>query len=321
MQTNWKRGLLLTLVTAVMWALLPIALKGILDKMDPITITWYRFWGSALIATLWYGRKSLAGMKNLLSKKHRLLTLTAVAGLLSNYLLFLFGLDYVNAGAAEIVIQLAPLLLLLGSVFIFKENFSRLQWGGVVAFTAGMFFFFHLRLGAEEGSSTERYVSGIAIIVLAAIFWALYGLAQKQLIQFESSNTFLLIIYLAGTFVYLPFSSPLQVMALDSTEIGLLVFCSLNTIVAYGCFGQALSLWEGSRVSATITLAPLLTLVFLVLLNLWTPGMVEEEPMDLLSWIGGFMVVLGSIVAALGKSTAKVEDDLATETKPLKVQS
>ena len=40
---NWKLGFLLAMTTALMWGLLPIAMKVLLKSMDPFTLTWYRF--------------------------------------------------------------------------------------------------------------------------------------------------------------------------------------------------------------------------------------------------------------------------------------
>ena len=65
-------------------------------------------------------------MKSLLFSRSWPLTLTAVACLLGNYLLYIWGLDHITPGAAQILIQLAPLLLLIGSVVIFKERFSAM---------------------------------------------------------------------------------------------------------------------------------------------------------------------------------------------------
>ena len=112
MHTNWRLGLSFALLTMVMWALLPLALKGILGKLDPITITWFRFSIAAFIALLWYGRKSGKSLRNLFSRQHWPLMTLAIVASLSNYLFYLFGLNFITPSAAQIVIQLAPLLLL-----------------------------------------------------------------------------------------------------------------------------------------------------------------------------------------------------------------
>ena len=40
---NSAKGLTLAMVTAIMWGILPLALKSVLLLMDAYTITWYRF--------------------------------------------------------------------------------------------------------------------------------------------------------------------------------------------------------------------------------------------------------------------------------------
>lgn len=292
-------GLGFSLVTAIMWGGLPIALKVLLGEMDSITVTWYRFSISAMIALLWYGPRSVAAIKRLLSPPLWPLTLLAAAGLLANYIFYLIGLDHTTAEAAQILIQFAPLMLLLGSVWLFKEPFSRPQWLGVMAFTVGLLLFFHHRL-RTLASVDESYLLGLFMLLLAAITWAGYGLAQKQLLKHIKSNDLLLLIYIAGTLCFLPAASPVQVRALDGLELVMLAFVSLNTVIAYSSFGMAMTHWDASRVSAVITTAPLLTLLFVFLSNMLYPGFIQTEPMDWLNWFGAALVVGGSTLAALG---------------------
>ncbi|MEH6567489.1 MAG: DMT family transporter [Halioglobus sp.] len=299
MVTNWRLGLGFSLVTAIMWGGLPIALKVVLGEMDSITVTWYRFSLSALIAIFWYGRRSAEAIRRLLSRPLWPFTGLAVAGLLANYIFYLIGLDHTTAEAAQILIQLAPLMLLVGSVWLFKEPFSALQWLGVAAFTTGLVLFFHHRL-RSLASEDESYLLGMAFLLLAAITWAAYGLAQKQLIKHVNANDLLLLIYIAGSVCFLPAASPNQIQNLDRVGLLMLAFASLNTIIAYGCFGKAMTHWESSRVSATISLTPLLTLFFVFLSNILYPGFIQTETLDWLNWAGAVLVVGGSTLAALG---------------------
>jgi hypothetical protein len=39
---RWVYGFFLTLLTALLWGILPIKLKQVLQVMDPITVTWTR---------------------------------------------------------------------------------------------------------------------------------------------------------------------------------------------------------------------------------------------------------------------------------------
>ena len=300
MANDWRLGLGFSLVTVVMWGGLPIALKVVLGDMDTMTVTWYRFSISALIAIVWYGRRSLGAVKRMLSPPLWPLTLLAVAGLLANYIFYLIGLDHTTAEAAQILIQLAPLMLLLGSVWMFKEPFSVPQWLGVIAFSLGLLLFFHHRLLALA-SVDDSYLLGLFMLLLAAAAWAAYGLAQKQLLKHIGAQDLLILIYVAGAVCFLPAASPGQIQQLDGLGLGVLAFVALNTIIAYGSFGMAMTHWDASRVSAIIPITPLLTLFFVYLCNTFLPGHIQTEPLDWLNWVGALLVVTGSALAALGR--------------------
>lgn len=299
MATNWKLGLSFSLITAIMWGGLPIALKVVLGEMDTLTVTWYRFSLSAVIALLWYGRRSGNAIKRLLSPPLWPLTLLAVTGLLANYIFYLMGLNQTTAEAAQILIQVAPLLLLVGSVWLFKEPFSAPQWLGVASFTLGLLLFFHHRL-RTLATLDESYLLGLVLLMLAAVTWASYGLAQKRLLKQVSANELLLLVYVAGSLCFWPVAAPSQIQQLDGIGLIMLGFAALNTVIAYSSFGFAMTYWEASRVSAVITLTPLLTLFFVFLSNILYPGFIQTEPLDWLNWLGAVMVVSGSTLAAMG---------------------
>ena len=300
MTGNWKLGLGFSLITAFMWGLLPLALKVVLGSMDPVTISWYRFSLSALIALVWYGHSSGKAIASMVFSRYWPLSLGAVGGLVGNYLLYIWGLDLVSPGAAQILIQVAPLLLLIGSVVIFKEHFSSAQWLGVAAFCVGMLLFFHQRLTSIVVTS-EDYFTGVMLVIGAALAWSGYGLAQKQLLKSFHAKDILLLICVAGTILLFPLSEPAQIRYLNASGLVLLLFCGLNTIIAYGCFGLAMSYWQASRVSAVIPLAPLLTLLFTYLLNNRQLTDIPAEPMDWLSTCGALLVVGGAAIAAFPK--------------------
>jgi len=46
---RWKLGFALALSTAMLWGVLPIALKIALKSVDPYTVTWYRFASSGVV--------------------------------------------------------------------------------------------------------------------------------------------------------------------------------------------------------------------------------------------------------------------------------
>src|SRR6056297_2258532 len=233
MSRNWTLGLAFALMTALMWGLLPLAMKLILGRMDAVTITWYRL-------------QSGPALHRLLSTAHRRWALLAVFGLTGNYLLYISGLQFLNPGAAQIIVQFAPLLLVLASVLILGERLYRLQWMGLGLFPVGLLLFFHQRLSNQVATDTS-YLLGLLLMIGAATVWTAYAIAQKQLLTDHHAKDILLLICVGGSLLLLPFAQPAQILALDARELFMLVFCGLNTIVAYGCFGLAMSYWDASR--------------------------------------------------------------------------
>jgi len=295
---DWKLGFALALSTAVLWGVLPIALKLLLEAMDPYTITWYRFLAAAIVLGLFIARRGeLPGLTQLGEYGWRLMAI-AVLGLSGNYLFYLLGLDFITPGAAQVVIQLAPMLLLLGGLVIFGERFARMQWLGFVALLAGMALFFNHRLAQIFGSLGD-YTIGIILIVIASVTWAAYALAQKQLLGKLASEQIMLVIYVAGALIFLPPAEPSALLSLDAFGLALLVFATLNTLLAYGAFAEALDHWEASRVSAVLSITPLLTLLFMYFISLATTQ-VQAEPVNSLSVGGALMVAGGSMLTALG---------------------
>mgnify|MGYP006190718889 FL=1 len=297
-------GLSLALTTAVLWGMLPIALKVLLDVLTANTITAVRFLVAAVMVGLWLwlGGK-LPKLRVLISKKAGSLMIIAVLGLLSNYIMYLSGLNYLTAETGQVVIQLAPFLMMLGGVVLFKEQLLLWQKIGAVSLVAGLLLFFNERLVQllqYAGSETL----GVLLVIAAAVTWAAYALAQKQLLMHYSSKQSMYLLYVAGTVAFIPVSdfSPLQTMT--ALQWGLLIFCCLNTVVAYGAFAEALHHWEASKVSAVLAVTPLFTILFAQLLAWLVPDFINAQALNIWSWIGAALVVSGSALTALAPQFA-----------------
>lgn len=296
---RWLLGLSLAMVTAALWGILPIKLKLVLETMDPVTVTWYRLLSSGLVLLIWLAwRRGLPAFRPL-GRRGGALVLLAIAGLVSNYVLYLVGLNLLTPGTTQLVIQIAPFLLLISSLFVFRESFSVAQLLGLAVLLLGFGLFFNQRLG-ELLTSLSQYTLGVLTVVAAAVVWVAYGLAQKQLLNQWSSFQVMMVIYLGCALVLTPWASPAQVFELDGLRCWLLVACCLNTLIAYGAFAEALAHWEASRVSAALALTPLITFSGVALAATLWPTHVLSEELNLLAYGGALLVVLGSAGAALG---------------------
>jgi drug/metabolite transporter (DMT)-like permease len=295
---RWQFGLVLTLITVFMWGSLPIPLKILVGVVDAVTITWFRFLVASVLLGAWLAlRGGLPSLRNL-SRTELVLLGISVVGLAGNYILYLLGLEHITPGAAQVVIQLAPMFLLLGGLAVFRERYSLVQWLGFAILCAGLVLYFHNRL-SEMFDAHASYGAGVITVVVAGVMWAAYAMTQKQLLKTMRSEAIMFCIYAASVILFLPATHPTHLARLDGVQVGLLVYACLNTIIAYGCFAEALDHWEASRVSAVLAITPLLTLVFVAWVAKVTPGVLPPEGLDALSIAGACIVVVGSALSAL----------------------
>lgn len=291
-------GFMLALTTAVLWGMLPIALKVVLAALTANTITWVRFLVAALFITVVLLKQQQLPTWRGHSPRVKQLLWIAILGLLSNYILYLMGLHLLSAETAQVVIQLAPFLMMLGGVFIFRERLLLWQKLGALLLVIGLLLFFNerlLTLLSQAGQDTL----GVVLVVIAAVTWAAYALAQKQLLLQFNSQQIMWFIYVAGAIGFLPLVELAPVASLTSLQWWMLAFCCLNTIIAYGAFAEALQHWEASKVSTVLAITPLLTIVFSHLAHWLWPEFPIPQQLNLLSIGGALLVVLGSAVTAL----------------------
>jgi drug/metabolite transporter (DMT)-like permease len=304
---GWRLGLSLSLTTMIFWGILPLGLKLAVQRLDVSTVTWIRF---AIAFTLLLPylmiRRQVPSLAQFRQNTLWLL-LIAILGLALNYGLFLQGLALTTASNAEVLIQLAPALLGLGGILIFGEHYTRRQWIGFGTLCLGLTLFFHDQIQALL-TQLDRYFIGSLMIVLAAVVWVVYAFAQKYLLRQFASAQLMVLLYGGCVLAFTPFAAMGELRSLSPWDWSVISFCGLNTLIAYGAFGEAMMHWEASRISAVVSVAPIVTLGCVqVFSNLW-PQWVNPEPLTLLGWTGAIAVVIGSWLIALGKPDLRCKD-------------
>jgi drug/metabolite transporter (DMT)-like permease len=298
-QQNWHAGFLFAVLTAAQWGIGPPLLKELLPVLGSATIVWCRLTISALVLAAYFATYRSTPWRAVLEPRNLALIAIATVGLLGNYIVFMFGLEHIPPGAAQILGQLGPLALLVGGVLIFKEPFSPLQWIGVVLAILGLGLFFHkhfdvlLQLG--------DYGVGVLLVACASLLWGAFGLAQKALGGRVGSQQVLLIIYTIGIAVYLPGADLHRIPSMTTTSVVYLLLASLSVVVSYVTLSAAMKRWDASRVSAILTTTPLFTLSYVTMATWWLPGYTTADALDWLNWVGAALVVLGSCVAAIAR--------------------
>ncbi|HZF15532.1 MAG TPA: DMT family transporter [Steroidobacteraceae bacterium] len=300
---RWKLGFALALITSLVWSTLPIGLEVAFVQFDPQTVSWLRFLVSALILGGWLAMRGALPRLKGLEPKVWLLLAVSLAGIIGNYLLYAYALEYASPTVNQTVIQLAPMFLLLGGVVFMQERIGTAQRIGLVVLIAGLLLFFNQRL-AEIASLSGRYFIGIVLLVLASIVWAAYGIAQKLLLRALGAQQILWLIYVGATVAMLPMVDLKLLHHVPAAQLIAVGYCCFNTLAGYGAFAAALEHWEVSRVGAVLATAPIFTLGAMWLTEHLWPGLLRPESLNGLAVVGAFAVVAGSIVSALGSRRA-----------------
>ncbi|MEH2179744.1 DMT family transporter [Nostoc sp.] len=298
---RWRLGLVLSLLTLLLWGILPIALAVTLQVLDVYTVIWFRFLVSFILLAVYLGiRGKLPKLEQLRSASGKLLAIATIF-LGINYFSFTQGLALTSPANAEVLIQLSTLLLGLGGLVIFKERYRLSQWIGVSVMICGYLLFFREQL-TNLITAHGTYILGSILIALGSMAWAIYALAQKQLLQSLSSTSIMLIVYGGCALLFTPLVKLKSLFILDTFHLGMLIFCALNTLIAYGAFAESLQHWEASRVSAVIALSPIVTLISVAVVSVIAPDWTLPENFTFIAILGAGLVVTGSVAIALGKS-------------------
>ncbi len=191
------------------------------------------------------------------------------------------------------------LLLLLGGVFILREAFLPVQAVGVGLLLTGLLLFFNTRLGLLWGGDSD-FSFGMLLGSSAALVWATYGLAQKVLLRHLTPTRILRVIYPCCALGLAPLATPADILRVDAVQLVCLIFACINTLVAYGSFTKAMSIWHAAKVSAVVATTPLFSLVLESLLHSLWPSAYPLDSVGLLSLLGACVVVLGALGIAVG---------------------
>ena len=297
---QFKLGLFFATTAILFWGMLPIALKLSAGFIDPITLTWFRFfvafWVSICLQKM---SGNLSQFRGLALADWGKLTLAAICSL-TNYITFVYSLDYLQPGPAQLNFQTAPFFLAFGGMLFFKERLSALQMTCFATLALGMLLFFHPYIDFSNQQSSNVWI-GIMIVQFSALSWVCYALIQKVLISRLSPGNVLLYIYGSGIFLIAPISDFSYFSSLSEDQWGIAIFCAVNTLIAYGCFGQAMKYWPTAQVGAMLALTPVFSFSFTALVASlgWWSGIIVADELNTLAFVGIILIVFSVFAVQL----------------------
>ncbi|TDI65426.1 MAG: DMT family transporter [Bacteroidetes bacterium] len=294
--TNRNKGILYALSAALMWGFLAISLKVTLNHVPPLTIVWMRFTVAFLVLWAVLFLKERSALQVL--KKPPPLAILAAVALTFNYIGYIKGLDLTSPSNAQVIIQLAPLLLVVVGLIIYKEKVSAHQIMGFLIALLGFGVFYQDQIGQLLGSP-DNYNAGVTWVVGAALAWVLFASLQKGLVQKFHAQGLNLLIYLIPVVLLIPWVDFEVVVSLSLPLWALMIFLGLNTLLAYGAIAEAFRFLPANKVGIIVTINPIITIVTMGLLTSIGVSWIEPQRISLYGFLGAILILAGVITAII----------------------
>ena len=293
---NDKRGVTFAVITALLWGMLAIGVKIVLNEVSAITVVWVRMSIAALGMALYFAFKDPAAF-SVFTRAPKLIYLPAI-GLALNYIGYAKGIELAGPAATQVVIQMGPILLCLAGFFLFKEHFIRRQkWGFLLAFV-GLVFFYQKQIASMDVGQ-ETFLKGVLATLGGAVAWSMYSIAQKILVRTYPVQRINLFIYTFSAIVYAPFVDFSVFLQLSPWMWVGLLFLGLNTLVAYGSMGEALKYTDAGKVGVIVILNPILTFILLELMEYFRLPWLDYTHIPFWAYLGALMMLSGAVLATL----------------------
>ena len=167
------------LVTAaVVWGGSVVGQKWALGSFSAVEVSVFRGLGAlAILIPLWWWHEGTA-----VKFTARDIAVLAALGLavLGNHLLVLFGLRYIEAGAAGVIIGSSPAITAFLSSLLIRDVPFRVVWLGCAVSFVGVALV--TSGGHESAAATQPWLGGV-LVVLALVSWALYTIGSRRVME------------------------------------------------------------------------------------------------------------------------------------------
>jgi drug/metabolite transporter (DMT)-like permease len=281
----------LTLAAVTMiWGGTFVAGRFLAGSLSPMFAASLRFLlaSAALLGFLWLARIPLARPT---PRQWLQLMLLGFFGIFFYNLCFFYGLQYINASRASLIVALNPAVIGLASWWLFKERLRRVKVAGIATCIVGAGLVIVSRNPQLLAATPDAWI-GDLLILGCVLGWGVYSLFSRELNQTlgpVQTVTYSILIGTLMLWVVAAVRGELSWEALD--DLGLPQWLSLTYLGVLGSALAYIGYYHGIRkIGATrsgvfIALNPLTAVVF--------GAVLLDEHLTLAMYGGGAMILTG----------------------------
>ena len=291
-KTANRRAVVALLIGAALIALAPIFVR--LSETGPTATGFWRLALASPILFLWNGLRARSTQRQPLSRADLGLLILAGAMFAGDLAAWHTSIELTSVANATLLANAAPIFVAAGAWIWLDERPTMGFVGGLVLAIAGG------ALLARASAGSSAHLTGDALGLLTALFYAGYMLAVKVLRVRLSTSAVMAGSSLMGAAVLLPLTIGLSERLLPSTLLGWVVLLGL-AVLSQVC-GQGLIAWAIGHLTARFSALGLLTQTAVAALLAW---MLFGETFTILQSAGIVLVAVGLFVARMADNPSR----------------
>lgn len=284
----------LGLAAVVMWGLAPVATRAAVSHLSPLLLVVFRALAAGLVLLPW----SAGPLRRLDRAAAIRASCAGLLGMAGYYLPVAFGVQWLPASTAALVLATEPVWILAMARLLLGERAPRWAWIGAAVALAGVAVIAGPDL--PRAGADGHALAGLALVLLGTLLFGAYTIVLRPLSAARGARAATAMSTVLGSVPYLAlagFLVPRQVPALPAVAWGELAFLALGSTVA------GMLMWNSSVARIGSTRAGLL--LFLEPLVGVTGGLVLlGEHLSAGDIAGGPLVMTGVVIAWLAERRA-----------------
>ncbi|HOJ79062.1 MAG TPA: EamA family transporter [Bacillota bacterium] len=295
------QGLLYLIVTVILFSTFEVSSKLIGSRLHPLQISLFRFLIGGLIlfpvACYRVHKTALKIDLNLIFS----MFLLGIVNIVISMSLIQFGLKFTSASNAAVIFSSNPLFVAFFAALMLKEKVSTNKIIGMIIGVTGVFLLF-----ADQMGERTLIDLGSGLVLLSAIFFALYTVIGKQLtLRNIDSLVMTSFSFLAGSLCLIPIMWVMEVPVYVNNRAIIPHILYLGIFVsglAYMCYFYGLRSINTSAGSLIYFVKPPLATLFSIV--------IVKETVSVHFFIGTIVILFGLVIISFERFSEMLENKL-----------